>query len=171
MITEIVLAAILILVSLIWMYIGIFQLGIWIPGVKASSGFVPTIFAAITLLFSVVMIISAVKAIRKRKGGRQLTVSEDSGLKGATEDATRKAELFAKLSAYIPVFFTFIGIIIFKFFGVVIFSFVMTFTWLMFISAKGWKKSLVISCIVTLFIYLVFELWLSIPFPGQIIRL
>lgn len=165
MITELWLSVILVAISVIWMYIGIFQLGIWVPGVKASSGLIPTIFATLTLIFSIVMLVSAVKAIRNKKQAQQSKEITE------TEKNAKKAEKLTKLSAYVPVLFTFIGILIFQYFGVVIFSFLMTFIWLLVISKKGWKKSLVTACVVTLFIYLVFDLWLSIPFPGQILKL
>ena len=169
MICEIVLAAVISIVSIIWMYLGIFEYGIWTPGVKANGGFVPTIFAALTLIFSIVMIVNAIKAYKGQKNG----VSKEAKVEETEEEKkdNRKAMLFAKALPFVPVFITLVGIYVFEYFGVVIFTFLLTMFWLKFVSNKNWKTTLVIAFATTLFIYLIFELWLKIPFPGKIIRI
>lgn len=154
MIVELILAAIFIVMSLVWMYIGIFDLGIWIPGVKANAGLVPTVFAALTLVFAVIM---AYQAIKNRKP--------------AEEKKESKLDKAFLNSTILPVVFGVCGVFVFELFGVVIFTFVLSFLWLFLLSKKKWTFSLLVAVILTLFIYLVFEVWLKIPFPGRFIRL
>lgn len=157
MIVEIILGAIFIVLSLVWMYVGIFQLGIWVPGVKASAGLVPTVFAALILAFSVLMVVQAVKKLR----------SEER----STDKKDFKVQLKPLINKTLPVIFGIVGIFVFEYFGVVIFTFVLSFLWLLLLSKKKWTFALLVSVILTLFIYLVFELWLKIPFPGLIIKI
>jgi len=58
-----------------------------------------------------------------------------------------------------------------KLFGLVITVFAITLSWLLIVSRTEWKKSLMISAIFTLVIYIIFELWLEVPFPGDLIKL
>lgn len=157
MIVEIILGAIFIILSLVWMYVGIFQLGIWVPGVKASAGLVPTVFAALILVFSVFMIVHAVKKLRTEEK--------------SDEKKDLKTQLTVFVNSSLPVIFGIVGIFVFEYFGVVIFTFVLSFLWLLLLSKKKWTFALLVSVILTLFIYLVFELWLKIPFPGLIIKI
>ncbi len=157
MIVEIILGAIFIVVSLVWMYVGIFQLGLWVPGVKASAGLVPTVFAALVLVFSIIMVVNAIKKLR----------TEEKNV----EKKDFKVQLRSYIESALPVIFGVVGIFIFEYFGVVIFTFVLSFLWLLLLSKKKWTFALLVSVILTLFIYLVFELWLKIPFPGLIIKI
>ncbi len=155
MIVEIILAVVLSAISLIWMYVGIFKLGLLVPGVKASAGLIPTVFAALTLVFSIVMMINAIKALKN----------------GEKKEEISKAVVLEKLKAFLPAVFVVVGIFVFKYFGVLITSFLLTFTWLIILSKKKWTFALIVAVCMTLFVYLVFELWLKIPFPGEIIKL
>ncbi|MBR2282566.1 MAG: tripartite tricarboxylate transporter TctB family protein [Spirochaetales bacterium] len=155
MIVEIIIAAVLSVVSLIWMYVGIFKLGLIIPGVKASAGLIPTIFACLTLVFSIVMLVNAIRALRAQDEKEKLS----------------KEAVVEKMKTFLPAVFVLVGIFVFKYFGVLITTFLLTFVWLIVLSKKKWTFALIVAVCVTLFIYLVFELWLKIPFPGEIIRL
>ena len=155
MIVEIILGAIFIVLSLVWMYVGIFQLGIWVPGVKASAGLVPTVFAALVLVFSVFMVLSAVKKL----------------ISGEKKEEKKAISLPKVLESILPVVFGIVGIFVFEYFGVVVFTFTLSFLWLLLLSRKKWTFALLVAVILTLFMYLVFELWLKIPFPGRIFKL
>ena len=69
MISDIILSLALIVLSLIWAFIGIFQLGLWVPGVSADSGFIPTVFSVVTLICAVIMLVQALK--KRKSGGEQ----------------------------------------------------------------------------------------------------
>ena len=60
MLADIIFSAFLIVLSIIWIGEGL-RLGLWIPGVSADSGFVPTVFATLTLVTSLYVIIKALK--------------------------------------------------------------------------------------------------------------
>ena len=73
---RIVISVLLILVSCLWMYMGIFEYGMWVPGVSADTGFIPTVFGAIVLLFSVIKLIRDIKAYSQ---ARQEAVATEKG--------------------------------------------------------------------------------------------
>jgi|GEM_PF-1812028 len=180
MISEIIFAGLIIVISVIWMIIGIFQLGFWDPSAAAGSGFIPTVFAAVTLVSSIMVIISNLKqkkASNNKKGDtetKENTEEQDlqEGADNTAENETSNINAWKeKLKPIIPVAFCIFGIICLELFGLVITTFTITFGWLLFVSRTEWKKSLMISVIFTLVIYVIFELWLEVPFPGEIIRL
>lgn len=162
MMADIIFSLVLVVISMAWMAEGV-KLGLWIPGVSAGSGFIPAVFAALTLISSLVVIYSAWKK-RKAAVDTPVEVSEAAG------EGNPKTGL-AKLGTVVPVLFGVGAIVCLQLFGLVITVFAISFLWLMFVSNQGLKKSLLIGFLITLFIYLVFELWLKIPFPGDIIKL
>lgn len=160
MLADIIFSAFLIVLSIIWIGEGL-RLGLWIPGVSADSGFVPTVFATLTLVTSLYVII---KALRNRNV---------SAAKAADTEPEEKEEDQKEnpLRIAIPVFFCIGAIFCLDYFGLVITVVAISFLWMYFVSKLGLKKSLIFTVAVTLFVYLVFEFWLKIPFPGKIIRL
>lgn len=161
MIADIIMSVILIVISIIWIIEGLRQ-GLWIPGVSAGSGFIPTVFAVLTLLASVFLIYTTIK--KNRVEG---TADEKKETKG---EQTKKFDL-SEYGAAVPVLFCVGGIFCLQLFGLVITVFAIGFLWMKFVSRISWQKSLVYACLITLFIYMIFEFWLKIPFPGDIIRL
>lgn len=165
MMADIIFSLVLIVVSVAWIFEGI-QLGLWIPGVSAGSGFVPAVFAALTLVSSLFVIYSSVK---KRRAPADAAPAQEQEQEG-TKDGGEKTGL-AKLGTLVPVLFCVGAIVCLQLFGLVITVFAISFLWLMFVSSQGLKKSLLVAVLITLFIYMVFEFWLKIPFPGDIIKL
>ncbi len=166
MMADIIFSLVLIVVSVAWIFEGI-RLGLWIPGVSAGSGFVPAVFAALTLVSSVFVIYSSIKK-RKAPAGEAAPAPE-----GQEEKKSAGAENtgLARFGTLVPVVFGIGAIFCLQLFGLVITVFAISFLWLMFVSCQGLKKSLLIAALITLFIYMVFEFWLKIPFPGDIIKL
>lgn len=157
---DIIFSLVLIVISIAWMIEGV-KLGLWIPGVSAGSGFIPAVFAVLTLVSSLVVIYSSWK---KRKAAADAPVE----VQKETESPKRG---LAKLGTLVPVLFCVGAIVCLQLFGLVITVFAISFLWLMFVSDQGLKKSLFVGFLITLFIYMVFEFWLKIPFPGDIIKL
>jgi hypothetical protein len=180
MISEIIFSIILIVISIIWMIIGIFQLGFWNPSVSAGSGFIPTVFAAITLVSSVIVIISNLKQ-KKSSDNEKVDINNEENTEGhavsevaenaAADEVSKSDKWKDQLKSFIPVIFCILGMICLKLFGLVITVFAITLSWLLIVSRTEWKKSLMISAIFTLVIYIIFELWLEVPFPGDLIKL
>lgn len=163
MMADIIFSLVLIVVSVAWIFEGI-QLGLWIPGVSAGSGFVPAVFAALTLVSSLFVIYSSVKKRRAAAEAAPAPEQEETG------DGGQKTGL-AKFGTLVPVLFCVGAIVCLQLFGLVITVFAISFLWLMYVSSQGLKKSLLVAVLITLFIYMVFEFWLKIPFPGDIIKL
>lgn len=164
MMADIIFSLVLVVISVAWMAEGI-RLGLWIPGVSAGSGFIPAVFAALTLVSSLFVIYSSFK---KRKAPAQAAPAQKE--EEANAEGTPKTGL-ARLGTLVPILFGVGGILCLQLFGLVITVFAISFLWLMFVSSQGLKKSLLIAVLITLFIYMVFEFWLKIPFPGDIIKL
>lgn len=182
MTSDIVFSLAIIFVSIVWIIKGVFELGFWNPGVSAGSGFIPTIFATVTLVSTVFIIISNLKKSKTSQYERTYTKPEGQNSEGVagdeeeeskldSADASKRAAWLTHLNIYIPVLFCIAGIISLKLFGLVITVFALLISWLHFISQIDWKKSLLISSIITLVIYMVFDFWLGVPFPGDILKL
>lgn len=165
MLAELIASLILIALSILWIVEGI-KLGLWIPGVSAGSGFVPAAFAALTLISSLFVIASALK--KKRTSAASAADGEpDNAVSETGADRSR----FKQYKTMIPVVFCIGGIFCLQLFGLVITIAAISFLWMYFVSRMPMKKVLIFTAAITLFIYLVFEAWLKIPFPGDIIRL
>lgn len=160
MVSDIVLSLVLIVLSAVWAWIGIFRLGLWILGVSADSGFIPTVFSVVTFICAVIML---VQAIKKRGAGQASPVLGEAA---ASSDA--KVRVLAFVRKYSVVLFGAFGALCLQFLGLIPMSFLLIFGWLKFMSQSAWVKSIDIAAIVTVAIYLVFDVWLQIPFPGLI---
>ena len=152
---RIVISVLLILVSCLWMYMGIFEYGMWVPGVSADTGFIPTVFGAIVLLFSVIKLIRDIKAYSQ---ARQEAVATEKG-------KASFLEILVKLKPLLPAAVAALAIILIKIFGMVIGTFVSLFIYMKFVNNDKWVKSLWVPAVITLFFYAVFVLWLRVPFP------
>lgn len=160
MLADIIFSVFLIVISIIWIGEGL-RLGLWIPGVSAGSGLVPTAFATLTLVTSLYVIFKSLK-------NRNVSAAKPADAETVEEVEEEKENLFR---IFIPVFFCIGAIFCLKYFGLVITVVLVSFLWMNYISKLGLKKSLIFTVCITLFVYLVFEFWLRIPFPGEIIRL
>ena len=152
---RIVISVLLILVSCLWMYMGIFEYGMWVPGVSSDTGFIPTVFGAIVLLFSVIKLIRDIKAYSQ---ARQEAVATEKG-------KASFLEILVKLKPLLPAVSAALAIILIKIFGMVIGTFVSLFIYMKFVNNDKWVKSLWVPAVITLFFYAVFVLWLRVPFP------
>ena len=158
MVSDLILSVVLIVLSLVWGYIGIFRLGLWIPGVSADSGFIPTVFSVVMLVCAVIML---AQTLQKRKSG-EVPADTESGEKAAGI----KEQLPAFCRKYSIVLFCIGGILCLQYLGLVPMCFLLVFCWMKFMNRFSWLKSILITVIATACIYMIFDFWLKIPFPG-----
>lgn len=164
--SDIIFSCVLILISGIWIAEGL-RLGLWIPGVSAGSGFVPTVFAVVTLLSSIWVIVSAVRKNREDNTSADHSADADASAGEETEIPGK----WEALKPVIPVVFAVGGLFSLQLFGLVITVFLISFLWMKFVSRLSTRNVIIFTVCITLFIYLVFEYWLRIPFPGDIINI
>ena len=155
---RIVISVLLILIAGLWMYMGIAEYGMWIPGVSADTGFIPTVFGAIVLLFSVVKLVKDIKAFRQ---ARAETVEAEA-------KQTSFMDVLVKLKPLLPAVTAVLAILLIKFLGMVIGTFLSLFFYMKVVNNDKWVKSLWVPAVITLFFYAVFVLWLKVPFPRGI---
>ena len=165
MVGNIILAVVLIVLSLVWGWIGIFDLGLWIPGVSADSGFIPTLFSVVTLICAAVMLVQNIKKLKESKLESQPAEKKEEQT-GAPADLKGKVLAFVKL--YAPIFFGIFGILCLEFLGLIPMAFLIVLGWMKLMNNFPWVKSIIIAVAVTVVIFLVFDVWLQIPFPGLI---
>ena len=158
---DIVISAVLILISAVWTGAAIFDLGLWIPGVSADSGFVPMLFGVLTLVCSIPMLLDSIKKYKARD------VEAEKAAKAAEPD-TLKGKVIAFVRKYCPAFFAVFGILCLQFLGLIPMVLLLVLGWMKLINNFSWPKSVLIAGIVTVVIFLIFDVWLQIPFPGLI---
>ncbi|MBR6234906.1 MAG: hypothetical protein IKR01_03570, partial [Spirochaetales bacterium] len=107
---RIVISVILIIISCVWMFMGISEYGMWIPGVSADTGFIPTVFGAIVLLFSVVKLVKDIKAY----------VASRQGEAAVEKSAISFKDVLVKLKPLLPAVTAILAILLIKFLGMVI---------------------------------------------------
>ena len=158
---DIVISAVLILISAVWTGVAIFDLGLWIPGVSADSGFVPMLFSVLTLVCSIPMLLDSIKKYKARD------VEAEKAAKAAEPDSL-KGKVIAFVRKYCPAFFAIFGILCLQFLGLIPMVLLLVLGWMKLINNFSWPKSVLIAGIVTVVIFLIFDVWLQIPFPGLI---
>lgn len=158
---DIVISAALILISAVWTGVAVFDLGLWIPGVSADSGFVPMLFSVLTLVCSIPMLLDSIKKYKARD------VEAEKAAKAAEPD-TLKGKIIAFVRKYCPAFFAVFGILCLQFLGLIPMVLLVVLGWMKLINNFSWPKSVLIAGIVTVVIFLIFDMWLQIPFPGLI---
>lgn len=163
MIGNIILAVVLIILSTVWGWIGIFDLGLWIPGVSADSGFIPTVFSVVTLICAVIMLVQSIKKYKENKA--EAKPAEQAEEKAAVDI---KSKILAFVKLYAPIFFGIFGILCLEFLGLIPMVFLIILGWMKLMNKFPWGKSIIIAVAVTVVIYLIFDMWLQIPFPGLI---
>ena len=159
--SDIVISGALVLISSVWAYVAVFDLGLWIPGVSADSGFVPLLFSLLTLLCSIPMLIASIKKYKARD------VEAEKAAKAA-DTSTTKAKIIAFVRKYCPAFFGVFGILCLQYLGLIPMVFLLVLGWMKLMNNLSWPKSVLSAGIVTVVIYLIFDMWLQIPFPGLI---
>ena len=155
---RIVISVILIIIACMWMIMGITEYGMWIPGVSADTGFIPTVFGAIVLLFSVVKLVKDIKAY----------VASRQGEAAAEKTALTFKDVLVKLKPLLPALTAVLAILLIKFLGMVIGTYLSLFFYMKVVNNDKWFKSIWVTAVVTLFFYAVFVLWLKVPFPRGI---
>ncbi len=155
---RIVISVILIIISCVWMFMGINEYGMWIPGVSADTGFIPTVFGAIVLLFSVVKLVKDIKAY----------VASRQGEAAVEKSAVSFKDVLVKLKPLLPAVTAILAILLIKFLGMVIGTYLSLFFYMKVVNNDKWVKSLWVTAVITLFFYAVFVLWLKVPFPRGI---
>lgn len=155
---RIVISVILIIISCVWMFMGINEYGMWIPGVSADTGFIPTVFGAIVLLFSVVKLVKDIKAY----------VASRQGEAAVEKSAISFKDVLVKLKPLLPAVTAILAILLIKFLGMVIGTYLSLFFYMKVVNNDKWVKSLWVTAVITLFFYAVFVLWLKVPFPRGI---
>ena len=153
-----IISVILIIISCVWMFMGINEYGMWIPGVSADTGFIPTVFGAIVLLFSVVKLVKDIKTyVASRQG--EATVEKS---------AVSFKDVLVKLKPLLPAVTAILAILLIKFLGMVIGTYLSLFFYMKVVNNDKWIKSLWVTAVITLFFYAVFVFWLKVPFPRGI---
>ena len=137
---------------------GINEYGMWIPGVSADTGFIPTVFGAIVLLFSVVKLVKDIKAY----------VASRQGEAAVEKSAVSFKDVLVKLKPLLPAVTAILAILLIKFLGMVIGTYPSLFFYMKVVNNDKWVKSLWVTAVITLFFYAVFVLWLKVPFPRGI---
>ena len=155
---RIVISVLLIIIACVWMFMGITEYGIWIPGVSADTGFIPTVFGAIVLLFSVVKLVKDIKAYVASRQGEAAVEKKQVSLK----------EVLVSLKPLLPAVTAVLAIMLIKFLGMVIGTFLSLFFYMKVVNNDKWIKSIWVPAVITLFFYAVFVFWLKVPFPRGI---
>lgn len=155
---RIIISVILIIISCVWMFMGINEYGMWIPGVSANTGFIPTVFGAIVLLFSVVKLVKDIKAY----------VASRQGEAAVEKSAVSFKDVLVKLKPLLPAVTAILAILLIKFLGMVIGTYLSLFFYMKVVNNDKWIKSLWVTAVITLFFYAVFVFWLKVPFPRGI---
>ena len=155
---RIVISVLLIIISCVWMFMGITEYGMWIPGVSADTGFIPTVFGAIVLLFSVVKLIKDIKAYVAVRQQEAAVEKKQFSFK----------ETLVTLKPLLPAITAVLAIMLIQFMGMVIGTFLSLFFYMKVVNNDKWVKSIWVPAVITLFFYAVFVLWLKVPFPRGI---
>ena len=150
--------SVILIISCVWMFMGINEYGMWIPGVSADTGFIPTVFGAIVLLFSVVKLVKDIKAY----------VASRQGEAAVEKSAISFKDVLVKLKPLLPAVTAILAILLIKFLGMVIGTYLALFFYMKVVNNDKWVKSLWVTAVITLFFYAVFVLWLKVPFPRGI---
>lgn len=159
--SDIVISGVLVLISAVWASVAVFDLGLWIPGVSADSGFVPLLFSLLTLCCSLPMLIASVKKYKA------IDTAAEKKAKMA-DSAAVKEKILAFVRKYCPAFFGVFGILCLQYLGLIPMVFLLILGWMKLINRFSWPKSILISAIVAAVVFMIFDMWLQIPFPGLI---
>ncbi|HKM08656.1 MAG TPA: tripartite tricarboxylate transporter TctB family protein [Sphaerochaeta sp.] len=141
-----------------WVQQGIFVYKFWIKGLP-GSGFMPVLFGVLLMVLSGFLLIQDLR--------RKIEKSDSTNSSGDEDEISSKPdEKYPEwIRPLIPAVYTLLAIGLMVVAGMVPAMFLTAFIWLFLIGKIKLGKSLLISIIITLVVYLVFVLWLRIPFP------
>lgn len=141
-----------------WVQQGIFVYKFWVKGLP-GSGFMPVLFGLLLMVLTGFLLVQIVRKKIKKK-------DSEVAIEELDDQPTKDTDSYpAWLRPLIPALYTLISIGLMVVVGVVPAMFLTAFIWLFFIAKIKIGKSLLVTVIVTLVVYLVFVLWLKIPFP------
>lgn len=151
---EIAINILIFLVGGYWVQQGISVYKFWLKGVP-GSGFMPVLFGVLLMVFSGYLLVQAVRKLKQDPGSEAKE----------GKPATAEGKYPVWIRPLVPAVYTLLAIGLMVLTGVIPAMFLTAFLWLFCISKVKLGKSLLITTIVTLFVFLVFVLWLKIPFP------
>lgn len=128
-----------IIFSVVWIYFG-FIYGFWKKG-RPGGGFIGVLFGAVILVIALIM---GIKMLIKRDFGKKIKLH---------------------LSAFFPIIIGAVAVASSYLVGFIPAILLFMVGWLRFISKYRWVKTLLISVLFTIGIYLIFVVWLRVPFP------
>lgn len=155
---EIAINGFMFLVGGYWVQQGITVYKFWHKGLP-GSGFMPALFGMFLMVLTGSLAVAAVKKKMLETG---------KGTKGETphEDSKESKEKYPTwIKPLIPAVYIVFSITLMVTVGVLPAMFLTAFIWLVCISKIKLVKSFLISLIITLCVFVVFVLWLKIPFP------
>lgn len=158
---ELIVDVILFLIAGYWVEQGLSVYTFWakeLPG----SGFIPTLFGLL------VMVLVCVSCVQHKPWRKQ----QVSGKTKEEQVEDKTGMLFPKcpkqVKPLIPVAYTIIGLVLILKLGVIPGVILIAFVWLYFLCGIPLKTTLPITIGASLFVYLIFVLWLRVPFPKGI---
>lgn len=141
--------------SILWMILGIVNYGFWGKGLP-DDGFFPFLSAALTFSLCVSDLVLHVCKKGKHNPFSQKEKQEDSDVLSFVPQ---------KLKPFFITGYIVLGTFILQYVGVLTATFSMCLVWLVYIARKPVVHSLIYTSVVTVVIYLIFMVWLRIPFP------
>lgn len=127
-----------IIAGLFYVFMGVTKYGIW-KDITIQGGFMPVFCGGMVAVLCTLMLIAKIK-------------------KGV------KAEPFEK-KALLPVGAMVLILLVNLLIGLLPACIVVSLLWLRFIEKYSWKTSIITSAVLYAFMYSIFGLWLSVPFP------
>ena len=115
----------------------------------------------LTLICSIPMLLDSIKTYKARD------VEAEKAANAAAPNSP-KEKILAFVRKYCPAFFGIFGILCLQYLGLIPMVFLLVLGWMKLINHFSWPKSVLIAGIVTVVIFLIFDVWLQIPFPGLI---
>jgi hypothetical protein len=155
---EIAINMLMFLLGGYWVQQGVVVYKFWLKGVP-GSGFMPAIFGAFLMALSGFL---AIMAVKKRLGATARGTFDEKQQKESKANDTKYP---AWIRPLVPAVYSMFSIVLMVSVGVLPTIFLTAFIWLLAVSKIRLGKSLFVSVIITLCVYLIFVLWLRIPFP------
>lgn len=129
------------LLSILFIYFGIVEYGIWDDKKGPLGGFFPVIIAIVLLLISILAIIQSFK----------------------------ESKVVYEKENWLPVIGVMTIILATYIIGMIPSVLIYLVVWLRVLEKSSWKQTLLVTLIIGAIVYGVFVLWLNIPFPQGII--
>jgi len=153
---EIAINLLIFLLAGYWFQQGIAVYKFW-GNNQPGSGFIPVLFALVLMVMSLLLLVRAILHRKKDDTKEPEAVSDQDS-----------AKIPLWIRPLIPAGYAVVSIGALVLLGVIPAMFLTSFVWMKWVSKVPLVKSLTISTIVTVFVYLIFVFWLRIPFPRGI---